>query len=235
MTEYSEPTPVKSYSFFQAMLKAVTSPSQATYSSLVQDPKATAGIGFLWVAVAGAVSSLISILLLQVFRFNPMLDLLSQYSGEYLSVPVRANFGGTLLSLLCGVPAAAVFAVIGLAIASGLLHLVAKLLGGSGDYGKLVYMLALISVPFSLLSSILAPIPYIGCLSFLIFIYNLVLEVLAINAVYQFGIGKAVLTLFVPLIVACLAIACVAAGLGTFFYAAIRETYQNLPQDFPMP
>jgi uncharacterized membrane protein YjgN (DUF898 family) len=235
MANFTDPTPVKSYSFLDAMLKAVTNPTQATYRSLAQDPTATAGKGFLWVGIAAAVSSLISVLMLQVFKFNPLLDVLSQYSGEEWTMPVRTNFGSTILSLLCGIPVAAVVAVIVLAIAVGLLHLVARLLGGTGDYGKLVYMIALISVPFSLVSSILAPIPYVGCLSFLITIYVLVLEVQAINAVHQFGIGKAVLTLVVPLIAACLVLACLIAGFGSLIYLTAREVFQNLPQEFPMP
>jgi len=235
MAEISGSTPEKSYTFFEAMIKAITSPSQATYRSLAQNPKASAGTGFLWLGGAAAVSSLISILLVQIFKFNPLLDFFNQYDGGYWAMQMRSNVFTTIISLICAVPIGAIVAVVVFAIVVGLLHLVASLLGGSGNYGQLVYMLALISVPTTFISAILAPIPYIGCLTFLLSIYVLVLEVLAIDAVYQFGIAKAALTLLVPVILLCCLVICVVAGLATFFAAAFQETFQNFPQQFPMP
>lgn len=235
MADFSNQSPVKSYSFIEASIKALTSPSQATYRSLVQDPGASAGKGFLWVAVASVVSTLIGILLFQVFPQNPIFQYMGEYGGEYLDAATRVNAFGIVTSLLCGIPLGVFFAVLGFAIWTGLLHLIARLLGGTGDYGKLVYMMALIGVPFSLVSSILAPIPYLGCITFLITIYVLVLEVLAIDAVHQFGAAKAVLTILVPVIILCLVLICIVVGLGSFFYIAFQETFQNLPQEFPMP
>ena len=235
MADLPEPIPAKTYSFFDAMIKAVTSPSQATYSSLAQDPYTTPGKAFLWVGIASAISSFIGIVLFQIFPRNPVIDLFNQYGSGYWDMPVRTNGFGIVISLICGIPIGIVVSVIAFAILVGLLHLVAKMMGGSGDYGKLAYMLALIFVPFTLINSILAPIPWVGCISFLITIYMFVLQVLAINAVYEFGIAKAVVTLIIPLVVLCLIVVCLVVGLGAALVAIFSNSTSNFPQGLPIP
>jgi hypothetical protein len=187
------------------------------------------------VAIASAVSALISIVMFQIFPQNWWMQYLEQYGQGYLDVPARTDIVGVLITLVCGIPVGVVLAVIGFAILSGLLHLVARMLGGTGDYGKLAYMLALVSVPFTLLNSVLAPIPFVGCLSFLITLYLFVLQVLSIEAVHQFGIAKAVVTLIIPLVVLCLLVICIIVGLGSFIMIAAQEAFENIPQEFPMP
>lgn len=226
------PAPAERLSFFNVMIKAYTSPSSATFRSLAHNPGASAGQGFLWVGIAAAISAVISAVLLQVFPRNPMLDMLGRYGYlEGFDFGERAVGGVVpfLLSVVCGAPVAAVVAIIFFAITVGLLHLVAGLLGGRGEFGNLVYMLAAVNVPFSILSSLLSPIPYLGCVTFLISLYVLVLQVLAIEGVYLFGVAKAVLTLLIPLIVLCLVVACLAAGIAALLVPVLRDSFRNLP------
>jgi hypothetical protein len=89
-------------------------------------------------------------------------------------------------------------------------------------------------VPMTLFSSIIGPIPYLGCLSFLVALYALVLQVLAIEGVYRFGIGKAVLTLLVPAILACILVACLVAGVVAFLVPVFRETFPYI-EPLPLP
>jgi len=235
-------TPAQPLPFLQAMAKAITGPNTVNFRALAQNPKATAGQGFLWIAIGSAISSLISGVLFAIFPNNPLqsgplIDLFNQYSG--IEIPRTYNVAPSIFSvlttLICGIPLGVVVAVIVTAILAGLIHLMASLLGGHGDYGKLVYMLALVQVPFGLIGSILTPIPYLGCLSFLIGLYALVLEVLAIEGVYLFGVAKAALTLLIPVIVICLVLTCLLVGIISIFGIAIRDAFQNMPQGFPSP
>jgi len=235
-------TPAQPMSFFQAMGKALTGPNTANFRALAQNPKANAGQGFLWIAIGSAISSLISGVLFTLFPNNPFLqsgplvDLMNEYGFNVpTTIPSGPNIFSLATTLVCGIPAGVVGALIGTAILAGLIHLMAGLLGGRGDFGKIVFMLALIQVPFGFIGSILTPIPYLGCLSALIGLYALVLEVLAIDGVYKFGVAKAVLTLLIPVVVICVAVACLVAGIVAILGAALSEAFQNLPQEFPMP
>lgn len=218
--------PVERLSFFNVMLKAYTGPSTANYRRLARNPGAGAGTAYLWVAIAAMISSLISTLMFQIFPTYQFQDLIDQFGldlGRTFEFAPRTGGLGIITSLICGVPVAAIFGVIGFAIISGLLHLIATLLGGKGDYGRLAYLLAATSVPFSILSGLIAPIPYLGCLTFLLSLYVIVLEVLAIEGVHQFGIGKAIITLLIPMAAIFLLAMCVAALVVAILIPVIRE------------
>lgn len=228
MTVYptTPPAPAERLSFFQVMLKAYTGPSSANFHSLARNPGASAGTAYLWIAIAAVISSVISTLMFQIFPAYQFQDLIDQFGGDlgrtFELVP-RSDGLSIITSLVCGVPLAAIFGIIGFAIISGLLHLIATLLGGKGDYGRLAYLLAAVSVPFSLFSSLIAPIPYLGCLTFLLSLYIIVLEVLAIDGVHQFGVGKAIITLLIPLAAIFLLAFCLAALLVAVLIPVIRE------------
>jgi hypothetical protein len=88
-------------------------------------------------------------------------------------------------------------------------------------------MMAAVQVPFTLVSSILSPIPYLGCLAFLIGLYVLVLQVLALDGVYLYGIPKAILALLVPIIVICIVVACLVAGFVALFATAFQSVFEQ--------
>jgi hypothetical protein len=82
--------------------------------------------------------------------------------------------------------------VLGLMISAGLTQLIASALGGTGSYSKLVYAFATYSAPLAIISSIVGSIPYVNYLAFPLSIYGMVLNVIAVKAVNQFGWGKAI-------------------------------------------
>jgi len=145
---------------------------------------------------------------------------------------VAGGFFNLIWRVVCGVPVAAVVGIIAFAIFTGIMHLISGLLGGQGEYGKLAYMMAAVQVPFTLISSILSPIPYLGCLAFLIGLYVLVLQVLALDGVYLYGIPKAILALLVPIIVICIIVACLVAGFMAIFATAFRDVFDQIPSEF---
>ncbi len=220
-------------SFFNVMLKAITGPSTRNFRSLARNPEASAGKAYLWVAVAAVISSIMSTLVGLIFPSNPMLDSLYRYGGDLgmnFDFAPRADMLGSLaFSLLCGVPLAAIIAVIGFAIISGLFHLIAGMLGGKGDYGQMAFLLAAVSVPFTLITGLLSSIPYLGCIVALLSLYVFVLEVLAIDGVYQFGVGKALITLLIPLFAVFLLAACIAIGIVALLVPVLRESTLYVP------
>lgn len=243
MANYSPQPTGEALPFLQASLKAITGPSVANFRRLAQNPKASLGQGLLWVAIAAAISSLISGVLFTIFPNN-----LYQYraifeqfgQSENLPMDFFAAGAPTIVSLattlICGIPVAIVVSVLATLFMAGLYQLVAKLLGGGGDYSRLVYMLALVQAPISIITSIISPIPYLNCLGIFIGIYVIVLQVLAIESVHLFGVGKAVVTLFVPGLVLCLLIACLVAGLFAILGATLSEVFQQFPDGtIPMP
>jgi hypothetical protein len=218
-------------SFFNVMIKAYTGPSTANFRSLARNPGASVGMAYLWVAVAAVISAILSTIMVQIFPSNPILDYVGDYGlRDQLGFGERA-VGGIIpivTTLLCAIPISAVLGVIFFAILTGLLHLIAGLLGGKGEYGRLAFLFAALSFPISIVNSILSPIPYLGCLTFLISLYVLVLQVLAIEGVYQFGIAKAFLTWLIPFIGICLIILCLTIGVIALLGPVISEAFNEI-------
>jgi hypothetical protein len=91
--------------------------------------------------------------------------------------------------------------ILGLMVEAGLFQWIAGRLGGSGSYARLVYALAAFEVPLGVVIGVLGVIPIIGGFAQLLVFYRILLDVIAIKAVNQFGGGKAVLSIFLPVLV----------------------------------
>jgi len=96
---------------------------------------------------------------------------------------------------------------------------IAKLFGGTGNYEKLLYAFAAITVPFTIVSSLfvlLGVIPFVGIctgvISFGLSIYALVLQVMAVKAINRFGWGQAAGSVLMPGCVVFILCACVVIG-----------------------
>jgi len=207
-------------------IKALTKPSQTTYVEITESPQAGIGTALLWVFLAGTVGAIISGLLTAILQAA---GVSTDWMGEAIRqfAPSGTQDGGSIgvglaFSLLCS-PIAGVAGAILFAIGTAFIHWVASLLGGTGTYGRLAYALAAISVPVTLLYSVISPLSAIpllgvcfGIVSLGATIYLLVLEITAVMAVERFGAGKALLSVFaIPLILflcACVVIAVLAAS-----------------------
>jgi hypothetical protein len=101
------------------------------------------------------------------------------------------------------------------ALMIGIVQLIAKMFGGHGTFDQLAYAMAAILTPFSLISGVLtllSAIPYVGScfgiVSLLAGLYVLVLEIMAVKGVNQFGWGQAIASLLLPsfVLVCCIAV-----------------------------
>jgi hypothetical protein len=83
----------------------------------------------------------------------------------------------------------------------GLNYLVARLLGGTGNFVTQAYLASLFYVPLGVVSGLVSLVPYyVGSLvSFAISIYIIALSVRAIKVVHQLTTGRAVVAILWPL------------------------------------
>ena len=214
--------------WFSTWMQAVTKPNEQTFAGLAVSPNAKMSTAFLWVFIGSLVNFFVASLVQGVILGR----MIQQFGLE--DMPGRA-FGGGIFSVICGAPIGALISVVFFAMFTGVVQLVAKMFGGTGTFEQLAYVFAAITVPFTLISSVLtlfAAIPYVGaCFGFVGFavgIYVLVLEVMAIKGVNQFGWGQAAGSLFLPGIVLFCCLAAVMAGVLSILGPAIAETFNNI-------
>ena len=190
-TDYPEPP--RSYSWQEVWTLAISRPSAEQFRSLLNDPRATANRGVLWLLLAGFINGLVTTVVvnqsLPVIAQQQQLPLVSLSPLEILFISL---FLGPIL----------VFAV---ALIVGIYHMVARFLGGAGLFADLFYLYASYTAPlFILLAGItVAPIPdsLKSILSFIWGVYQFLLSAIVIRAVYRLDWLKVVAIAFlVPFI-----------------------------------
>jgi hypothetical protein len=215
------PTP-----FYQVWINALTKPNEQTFVNMAASPDAKMTTAFLWVFIGSLVNSLLASLV----QGTIMRQMMQQYGGSG-----QFNFGGggigsRLIGIVCGAPIAAVISVVVFAIVVGIVQFLAKSFGGKGTFDQLAYTFAAISTPFALISAVftlLFVVPYIKycfmLLSLLALLYVIVLQVMAVKAVNQFGWGQAAGSFFLPVIVLCCCLSVAAFGIGGLIARAINN------------
>ncbi|MCI0556801.1 MAG: YIP1 family protein, partial [Anaerolineae bacterium] len=176
-----------SRSMLQTWMNAITKPNEETYAQIAAAPEAKTSTALLWVFVASLIQSFVVFLMQGVLMSQMM-----QGSG------LENQMGTGLVGVLCGAPVSAAISVVLFAAFTGIVQWIAGLFGGRGSFEKLVYVLAAIVVPFTLISALLtllSAIPFVGLcfglISLLAALYVIALEVMAVKAVNQFDWGKA--------------------------------------------
>jgi hypothetical protein len=130
---------------------------------------------------------------------------------------------------------------LGYYIGIGLIHLSAKIFGGSGSFTTLAYLVSLFYVPLGIVSLVLGLIPCLGALiSLAVAIFTIVLTVRAIKVNYRLTTGQAVGAYFVPVVVilaiiivlsiiAIVILALLAPSAGNIFQNIIRNLATPVP------
>lgn len=202
--------------WFAVWKDAVTKPNEQTYAGFAASAGGKLSIALLWVFLGSLVTSFFAALV-QGPMMRQMMQQFQQMGVDMPAIPLGA---GSFLSALCGAPVVAVITVVFFAISVGITQWVAKMFGGKGNFEQLAYAFAAISLPISLASAVLtllSAIPYIGlCFSIVslaVSIYGIVLSVMAVKGVNQFGWGEALGSFFLPVILFACVCACVVFGL----------------------
>jgi hypothetical protein len=221
-------------------IRAVTQPNEQTFVDITEHPDATSKTAFIWIFIAGTVTTLVSGLIQAILlavgimpQTYPGMEELPGGGADML--PFVA--GSSLVSTICAAPIAGVISVIGFAIGVAIIQWIAKMFGGTGTFDKLAYGIAAISVPLSLVSMLLTPlnvVPYLNyctiLLTFVFTIYALYLQVLAVKAVNRFGWGAALGSVFIPSLVIIFVCGCLVLGGLMLMGPAIGEVFSEINQ-----
>jgi hypothetical protein len=232
MDQSFNPTPASSPEpFYQVWLKAITKPNEQTFANIAASPQAKQTTAYLWVFIAFLVSGFFSSLV----SASALRPLLEQYGID--PSMVGGGFGSTLVRAICGAPVGAVISTGFFALGIYILQWIAGRFGGKGTPDQLAYTIAAAVTPIMLVNgvlSLLGAIPYVGfCFNLIalgIFIYMIVLEIMAIKAVNQITWGAAAGTFFIPFFAVLCICACVTIGLTALLGAAVGDVFSTINQ-----
>lgn len=237
MSEYSNepivPGSEPEMSLVDTWMAAFTKPRAETYARIAAQPGASATKAFLWVFLASLLTSIVSAVASLGGQMETFRQMLPPEIANQLPAGADASFG--IGTLICGAPIGAVFAVLFFAIGTALIQWVAKLFGGTGTFDKLAYAFSSIFVPYSVIASVLtllSIIPFVGILTgligFALWIYSIVLGVLAVKAVDRLDTGKAAGAVLLPgVVIAFVICCCIIAGVS-FLVPVMGETFQGI-------
>ncbi len=224
------PEPAGFSSWLSTWMEAVTKPNEQTFVKIANSPNAKMSTAFLWVFIG----SLINVFVASLMQGAIMGRMMQNYGGEGFS---NGGTGFGIVTTICGAPVGALVSVVFFAMFTGVVQWVAKMFGGTGTFEQLAYVFAAITVPFTLISSVLtlfAAIPYVGAcfglLGFAAGIYVIVLELMAVKGVNQFGWGQAAGALFLPGIVIFCCLAVVIFGSISLLAPAISDAFNQINQ-----
>ncbi len=203
------PTP-----FYQVWINALTKPNEQTFADIANSGNAKATTAYLWIFIGS---------LVQIFLCG------NQRGGGGIAT--------RLIGAICGAPVGAVIVTLFFAIGIFIIQWIAKMFGGKGTPDQLAYAMASIAAPYSIIAGVFAlfgAIPFVGlCFSIILGIaglYILVLQVMAIKGVNQFGWGQAIGSLFIPGVVIGIFCGCLAFGAVALLGPAIRNAFNQINQ-----
>ncbi len=198
-------------SMFQTWMKVLTSPGADVFLAEREKPAATLTTGLVWIILAALVTALLGLLQTQLNASS--LDGLAEMVG--LMPPELRGYMEMILnndSLISNASLSSIiitplFFIIGV----GILHLVASVLGGRGQFGRYAYLNATYAAPLAMISSLLGFVPVVGgCLGGILTIYGWVLTYFATKVEYGLSDGRAIVVVLAPILVGFVLVLCVA-------------------------
>ena len=205
-------------SILQTWINVLTKPGEAAFAAEREKTSATLSTAVLWIIASSVIAALLGALQASIFSsamggFGQIVDLLPpDIQGEFGSIAETGAAGGAAFSF-----AAVIIGPIFFLIGVGIHHLIATVLGGTGQYGRYAYLATTYSAPLMIVGSVLGFIPgFGGCLSMLLGIYQIVLTYFAIKVEYGLSQGRAIVVIAIPVLAGlALAICLVTVVVGT--------------------
>lgn len=198
----------------QTWIRAITSPNEETYMALRQRSDATLGKAIVWVLVAAVIAAILTSINTAIGRSafdsyeqllnNPDLppEMQEQFATLLDSGMMPFVTGASIVGTLIFTP---IFFVIGV----GIYFLVARVLGGTGNFGRYAFLTAAYSAPITIVNSVLSLIPILGgCVVLLLSLYQIVLAYFAAKVEHELSSGRAVIVALTPLILFMLLFIC---------------------------
>lgn len=226
------PPPSGVSEWFSVWRDAVTKPNEQTYANIAQSPNAKLTTALLWIFLSALVQGFLAALV----QGAVLSQVLQRYNID--TNQLGGGAGAFIIRVICGAPISAVIAVVVFLIGVGIFQVLARMFGGRGTFDQMAYTSAAIVTPYYLVNAVLtllAAIPFVGfcfgIVSLLLFLYILVLLVMAVKGVNQFGWGQAAASVLLPFLALC---CCVTVG-GFAVANLIRTNMQNFPNSFLTP
>jgi len=192
---------------WQTWLKATTSPNEITYAELRQKPDARLSTALIWMVIYGAIAAVVGLISSIMFAGAANSAIAQFLAQPGLDPELRAQIelfanSGMLGGLGAANIGSIVLVPIGFLIGTGILHLIARLFRGQGEFGRFAYLNAAYQAPLGILATLLTLVPLAGgCISALISIYQIVLAYFAVKVEHQLTSGRAIIVVLLPLIV----------------------------------
>lgn len=220
--------------WFAVWMKVITKPNEQTFVEITESPNATLTTAFIWVFIAGVISGIFGAIRQAFYGFNGGAPQIPGFE-EYM--PATGGTGPTATSLVFILCASPFLAMLGFAIIVAITQWIAKLFKGSGTFEKLAYGWAAISLPMTLVTSLLSllgVIPVVGyctgVLSLILFFYTIYLQILAVKAVNRFDWGPAIGSVLIPFFVIVFVCGCLMIGLLTLMGPVIGDVFSSINQ-----
>jgi hypothetical protein len=179
------------------------------------------------------IASLIQLFLATLVQ-RQMINNLEMYGFDVSQFGPRSGVGAILVGLFCVAPVLAALSTLVFAIVVAIIQWLARMFGGTGTYDQLAYAMAAIAAPLTIISGILSlfsAIPYAGAcfglIGFLVGIYILVLQLMAIKGVHRIGWGGAIGAYFIPVLVLGFICACLFGVSLAALIPIMRDVYPN--------
>ena len=209
----------------QTWINVLTHPGEAAFDEERGRPQATIGTALIWIVIAAVITGILGWLQVQMFfgsgsQFTRMIEQMNL--PPEATAELESMISSGMLSVMAGGSGLASIIVtpIMFVIGTGILHLIARLFGGTGDFGRFAYLLAAIQAPVNIISALLGFVPVLGgCIGAALAIYSLVLTFFAIKVEHALSDGRAIGTLLVPVLLLFLLFACVIAGVAGLFFS----------------
>lgn len=206
---------------WQTWIKATTSPNDATFEELRRKSDANVTTAIIWMAFYGAVSAVAGVISGLMFAGAMSTTVPAILEQANLS-PAEAAQIEPILNTLTGGGAMGAAGLASLAniitvplfflISVGIYFLIARVLGGSGDFGRYAYLNAAFAAPLGILTTLLGMVPFVGCITPLISLYSLVLVYFATKTEHQMSSGRAIWVVLLPVLVAIGLMMCLILG-----------------------
>ncbi len=193
---------------YHTWVNAVTKPSETTYREEVKEAHATLSTALIWVFIASVMLGVLSAVAILVngLLFNTPMMMGTMFGNSNMPSEVNEQFGQMMLAtiginLVFSLILTPIITPIAFMIGSAIYFVIAKLLGGVGDFEKHTYILATFSAPLLVVNGALSIIPVLGgCISIVVYIYQAVLTYFAFKSVHELSAGKAILVALSPLL-----------------------------------
>ena len=205
--------------------KVLTNPNVETFEAERQESSATLSTAFWWMVLASVIAALLGVLQAQLFSsamggLGQIMDALpSELQGELGTFTEIGASGGIAANL-----SLIILGPIAFLIGVGIYHVIAKVLGGQGQYGRYAYLTATYAAPLMIVSSILGFVPLVGsCASLLLIIYNSVLTYFATRAEHQLSKGRAIVVVVAPAVAILALFICLFAVVMGTVVSAIQQ------------